>query len=123
MDREKFEALVRAAWDGLPDDFKRKMENVEIVVEDWVDMGTAAKLGLRARGRLLGLYQGVPLKDRSGYYGMVLPDKITLFRKSIEAVCSERGLDIAEEVSHVLKHEIAHHFGITDGRLRDLDVY
>ncbi len=123
MTNSEFETLVRDALEKLPREFKDRLQNVDVVIEDEIDMDAAAKLGVGGRGRLLGLYQGVPLKSRTHYYGMVLPDKITLFKKNIENVCLLRKIDIQNEVRHVLQHEIAHHFGISDQRLRDLGVY
>ena len=123
MTHEEFEKLVKDALRELPIEFKDKLQNVDVVIEEDVDMDAVKKLGLGARGRLLGLYQGVPLKDRTHYYGMVLPDKITIFKQNIESACKENGMDIREEVKHVIQHEIAHHFGISDERLEDLDIY
>lgn len=123
MDQKEFEKLVRTALKELPREFGDKLENVEVVIEDEADVDAARRLGLGAKGRILGLYQGVPLKDRTHYYGMVMPDKITLFKDSIERSCKEDGKDIGEEVRHVLLHEIAHHFGISDKRLRDIGTY
>ena len=123
MNQKEFEELVIKAIDELPDDFKSKLENVDIVIEDQPDMELAKKLKLGSRGRLLGLYQGVPLKARTHYYGMVLPDKITLYQINIENTCRREGIDLYGEVKHVLEHEIAHHFGISDQRLKDLGTY
>jgi len=123
MTRKEFEKLVKAALKKLPREFKQKLQNVDVVIEDTVDMATARELGLSSRGRLLGLYQGVPLKDRTSYYGCVLPDKITLYKRTIEQVCKAEKRDINEEIRDVLQHEIAHHFGISDKRLTDLGVY
>ncbi len=123
MTRKEFETLVRDALEKLPREFKDKLQNVEFVIEEGPDMDLVKTLGLGAKGRLLGLYQGVPLKDRTHYYGMVMPDKITLYMRNIERACGERGPDIREEVKHVIEHEIAHHFGIPDKRLRDLGIY
>ena len=123
MTREEFEKLVHDALVDLPKEFKDKLENVDVVIEEEVDMDAVKKLGLGARGRLLGLYQGVPLKDRTHYYGMVMPDKITLYKHNIEWACERDGMDIREEVNHVIQHEIAHHFGISDKRLKDLGIY
>jgi len=112
MNRQEFESLATKAVGELPEDFKNKLENVDIIIEERpVD------------DRLLGLYQGVPLMRRTHYYGMVLPDRITLFKHSIERVCRERGVDLYQEIKHVLQHEIAHHFGISDRRLKDLGAY
>lgn len=123
MDRKEFEELAVKAISELPQDFKDRLENVDVVIEDEPDMGLAKTMRLGSKGRLLGLYQGVPLKARTHYYGMVLPDKITLYKANIERVCQMQGLEVYDEVKHVIQHEIAHHFGITDRRLKDLGTY
>jgi predicted Zn-dependent protease with MMP-like domain len=123
MTHNEFEALVKDALKGLPKEFKNKLQNVDVVIEEGLDMDTVKTLGLGAKGRFLGLYQGVPLKDRTHYYGIVVPDKITLYKQNIELACKARGLDIREGVKHVIQHEIAHHFGISDKRLKDLGIY
>ena len=123
MTHKEFEALTINTLEKLPKDFKDKLQNVDVVVEEELDLDKVKKLGLGAKGRLLGLYQGVPLKNRAHYYGMVMPDKITLYKQNIERECKAKGLDIGEEIKHVIQHEIAHHFGISDKRLKDLDIY
>lgn len=123
MTRKEFEEIARNALDELPPEFAEKLENIDVVIEDSPDMGMVQKRGLGGKGRLLGLYQGVPLKNRTHYYGMVMPDKITLFQRNIERACQAQGLNVRDEVKHVIQHEIAHHFGISDARLRDLGIY
>jgi len=123
MTRKEFEIIVESVLKELPKEFKDKLQNIDIVIEEELDIEAAKQLGLSAKGRLLGLYQGVPLKDRTHYYGMVMPDKITLYKQNIESSCEANGLDIREEIKHVVWHEIAHHFGISDKRLTDLDIY
>ncbi len=123
MTRKEFEKLVMRALDELPGEFKDKLQNVDVVVEDEVDADVIKRPGLGGKGRLLGLYQGVPLKDRTHYYGLVMPDKITLYKLNIECACQTGGMDIYEEVRHVIQHEIAHHFGISDKRLKDTGLY
>ena len=123
MTRREFETIVKGILEELPKEFKDKLQNIDIVIEEELDMEAAKRLGLGAKGRLLGLYQGVPLKDRTHYYGMVMPDKITLYKQNIERSCEAGGLDIREEIKHVIQHEIAHHFGISDKRLKDLGIY
>ena len=124
MTHEEFEKLVLRAIDSLPQAFRNNLENIDIVIEDEPNMVTAKRLGLRTRGHLLGLYQGVPLKARTHYYGMVMPDKITLYKYNIERSCRESGeKELYERIKHVLQHEIAHHFGISDRRLKDLGTY
>ena len=123
MTRREFETIVKDVLRELPKEFKDKLQNIDIVIEEELDMEAVKRLGLGAKGRLLGLYQGVPLKDRTHYYGMVMPDKITLYKQNIESSCEEGGSDIREEIKHVIQHEIAHHFGISDKRLKDLGIY
>jgi predicted Zn-dependent protease with MMP-like domain len=119
MDRERFERLVERAVADLPEEFRARLENVDVVVEDWPTHHELARLGLRSRYELLGLYQGVPLTKRGGHYGLVPPDKITIFQRPIEAKCRDDAR-IIHEIGRVVRHEIAHHFGIGDGRLREL---
>ena len=123
MTRREFEIIVKDVLEELPKEFKDKLQNIDIVIEEELDMEVVKRLGLGAKGRLLGLYQGVPLKDRTHYYGMVMPDKITLYKQNIERSCEASGLDIREEIKHIIQHEIAHHFGISDKRLKDLGIY
>jgi predicted Zn-dependent protease with MMP-like domain len=120
MDRERFEWLVFKAVDELPDEFSERMDNIDIVVQNEPTSSQLAEAGLRRSETLLGLYEGVPLTRRSRSYGMVPPDKITIFQKPIEA--RYRGdIEIQREVQRVVKHEIAHHFGISDARLNQLE--
>jgi predicted Zn-dependent protease with MMP-like domain len=117
MERERFEQLVAEAIDSLPDDFRRKMDNVAVVVEDLPSPRDERRF---ARGRLLlGLYQGQPLTRRSSSYAMAFPDKITIYQANIEALCRTED-EIRRQVRKTVLHEIAHHFGIDDHRLRDL---
>lgn len=117
MDRERFEQLVGEAIDSLPDDFRDRMNNVAVVVEDVPSPRDERRF---ARGRLLlGLYQGQPLTRRDSRYGMAFPDKITIYQANIEAICRTDD-DIRRQVRKTVLHEIAHHFGIDDHRLRDL---
>ncbi len=122
MTNDEFAELVVQALDDLPEFFKKSMKNVEVVVADWPTESECQSVGLQAGQLLFGLYQGIPLTRRNSDYGMVLPDKITIYQVPIEQVCytPER---IKEKVQHVVKHELAHHFGISDDRLRELGAY
>jgi len=120
MDRERFEWLVAKAVEALPDEFLFRLQNVDIVVEDRPTASQMARLGLGHGHILSGLYEGVPQTRRSSHYGMVVPDKITIFRESIEARCSNER-EVITEIERVVKHEIAHHFGISDARLRQIE--
>ena len=119
MDRERFEWLVAKVVDSLPDEFSNKLENIDVVVQDQPTPSQLAEAGLKRDETLLGLYEGVPLTKRSRHYGMVVPDKITIFQKPIEARC-KNDAEVKAEILRVVQHEIAHHFGIGDARLRQL---
>ena len=109
-----------SALKGLPKFFKKKMENVDVVVEDRASLELLKEMGLRSPYELLGLYQGVPLSRRGFYYGNVLPDKITLFQLPIEAICNTRA-EVESKVREVVIHEVGHYFGLDDERLRELE--
>jgi len=120
LERERCEQLVARAVEALPEEFATKLENIGVVVEDWPTRSQLASVGLRQRQTLLGLYEGVPLTKRGRHYGMVAPDKITIFQKPIEAKC-RYGAEITAEIQRVVRHEIAHHFGIGDTRLEQIE--
>jgi len=122
MDREKFEEIVDKAVKSLPAEFLEHLDNVEVLTADQPTPGQLRKSSLKADQTLVGLYEGVPQTRRGTSYGMVLPDKITIFQKTIEARC-RNDEEILAEIEHVVKHEIAHHFGISDARLREIGRY
>ena len=119
MERQRFEWLVARAVESLPEEFHSKLENIDVVVEEQPTPRQLSEAGLKRGETLLGLYQGVPLTRRDGHYGMVLPDKITIFQKPIEARC-KNDAEIKAEIRRVVQHEIAHHFGIGDAKLNQL---
>ena len=113
-----FEQLIQQALDALPADLRAQIANVEIAVEEEPPPGT----------RLLGLYQGIPLTRRGGGYAAplysgALPDKITIYRGPLERLYGGDPARLAAEVRHVVWHELAHHFGISDERLIEIDRY
>ena len=108
--RDQFELLVAEALDGIPEEFSALMSNCVVLVEDDVAPGAPS---------LLGLYEGTPLTERGEWYAGVLPDRITIYRLPILAMC--RDLDeVVDEVQVTVVHEVAHHFGIDDARLHEL---
>ena len=121
MTLEEFEGLVRRALDEIPEEISSRLDNVDLVVEDEPSRGQLIGSGLGDDHLLLGLYEGIPLTDRFDY-SMVLPDKITLFQKSIESICSTEE-EIIEEVRQTVIHEVAHHFGIDDHSLDEMGAY
>ena len=121
MERERFEQLVEQALEALPQQFKDRLENVAVVVQYWPTGRQLRGVGLKRREDLLGLYEGVPLTAFGRDHAMtpVLPEKISIFQKPIElAYRSEER--ILRGIGETVRHEIAHHFGISDGRLQDI---
>jgi len=108
-----FDRLVSDALDDLPDDISKLMTNVAVTVEDEPPPGQ----------HLLGLYQGIPWGKRGPYYAGALPDKITIYRLPLERISGGDPERLRAEVRRVVFHEIAHHFGISDQRLVDIDRY
>ena len=120
LTRREFEEIVVSAVKRLPHLFRKKMMNVEIVVENQASQELLSEMKLRSPFQLLGLYQGIPLDQRGFYYGNVLPDKITLFQIPIESICKTRG-EIEDKVREVVIHEVGHYFGLNDKRLREFE--
>ena len=118
----EFNDLVKQALDLLPEFFQKKLNNVEVVVSNWPTPAELRSVGVSTRYGLLGLYQGVPLTRRTTGYGLVLPDKITIYRMPIERICRTPEAVVAQ-VRRTVLHELAHHFGISDDRLRELGAY
>jgi predicted Zn-dependent protease with MMP-like domain len=105
---ERFAELVTEALDGIPEDLGRLMDNVALFIDD----------DSPPRG-LLGLYEGIPLTRRETYGGLVMPDRITIFRRAICGYCTDED-DVRRQVRVTVVHEVAHHFGISDARLKEL---
>ena len=108
----EFEDLVGQALDQIPDELARLMENVVVLVDDYPPNGQ----------RLLGLYHGVPLTQRGQFYAGMLPDTIHIYRVPILRMCHTPE-QVVDEVRRTVVHEVAHHFGISDDRLHELDAY
>ncbi|WP_369822293.1 metallopeptidase family protein [Saccharomonospora sp. CUA-673] len=109
MPLTRFEELVSEALDQLPPEFAAAMDNVVVLVEEHDEH----------EPDILGLYHGVALTDRGHDYGGVLPDRISIYRQPILAICHSEQ-DVVEEVKITVVHEVAHHFGIDDRRLHEL---
>ncbi|MHB8468307.1 MAG: metallopeptidase family protein [Gaiellaceae bacterium] len=108
-----FEQRVQDALDSLPPELRCRLSNVEVVVEDEPPPGQP----------LLGLYQGVPLTRRTSSYSGALPDKITIYRGPLERLYGHDPTLLGRQIRRVVLHEVAHHFGISDERLIELDRY
>lgn len=108
VDPEQFEVMVGEALDGIPGELGELMSNVAVTVQH--EGGPSG---------LLGLYRGVPLTRRSTFYAGVLPDRITIYRRAICAACTSDS-EVIGQVRRTVIHEVGHHFGISDARLREL---
>jgi predicted Zn-dependent protease with MMP-like domain len=117
--RRRFERLLGVAIRHLPADFTRYLDNVAILVADAPSRHQREASGLADDEVLFGLYEGVPLTQRSTAYGSVLPDRITLFRRAFEATCDGEAA-IIEEIRRTILHEVGHHVGFGEDRLKDV---
>ena len=122
MDYEAFASLVDRAVRSLPEEFLERLDNIEILVADKPTPAQLRRQKLPSSHTLMGLYEGVPQTNRTSGYTMALPDKITIFQVPIEEQCRNE-TEIVATVERVVRHEIAHHFGISDDRLRELGKY
>ncbi len=123
MDLDHFEMLAEEAIQSIPAPLLAYMENVEVLVEEWPTRAQMHSVGLGRGNLLLGLYEGVPLTARTSHYGLVLPDKITIFRRPILMVAPPNDAAVRAQIRRTVLHEIAHHFGISDERLVELGAY
>ena len=119
MNRKRFARLVAEVLETLPEEFRVRMANVEVVIADWPTLEDLEEAGLGPEDTLFGLYQGTPLPERGVEAPPLFPDKITIFRGPLEEWC-ESDAQIREEVRTTVVHEIAHHFGIGEDRLTEL---
>ena len=120
MNRLEFEELVRQAFESLPDQILVRIDNVDVVVNDYPSREQRRANNLAPGETLYGLYEGIPQTDREGY-GFVMPDKITIFQRPIEEACEDDG-EIVEQVQLTVVHEVAHHFGISDETLHEMGL-
>jgi len=122
VERAAFEGMVARAVDELPEAFRERIANVEFAVEEWARSDDYARVETPPSSTLLGVYRGVPLTRRGAGYHMALPDRIVIFQGPLQRMA--RGDDdLYERVRHVVRHEVAHYFGISDERLREIEAY
>ena len=122
LTREQFEAIVGAAIDALPPAFAERIANLEFSIEDWARPDDYARTGSPANSVILGVYRGIPLTRRNSGYHLALPDSIIIFQQPLQRISRDEA-DLAERIGHVVRHEIAHYFGISDDRLREIEAY
>lgn len=119
MELEKFEKLVNEGIKAIPEKFLEKLDNVAIVIEDEPDLYQLRKAKIEKGSVLFGLYEGIP-KNKRLNYGQVLPDKITIFKKAIEGY-GRSDEEIKEIVKNTVWHEIAHHFGMDEKMVKEVE--
>lgn len=122
VDREALEAMVGQVVTELPESFHGRVENLRFAVEDRASREDVRRTGTAAGSTLLGFYRGVPLPRRTSGYNLALPDLIVIFQEPLERIARDRE-HLSELVKHTIHHEIAHYFGISDHRLRELGAY
>ena len=119
MDRREFEKLISEGIRELPEEFRKRLMNVAIIVEDYPSEELMERMGLSPGDTLFGLYEGVPLPERGFFAEPLYPDRILIFQRAIEDNC-----DSPEQVKHELRttlvHEVAHFFGIDDDHLEEM---
>ncbi len=120
MEREKFEKLVEKALADLPKTFKKYLQNVAIIVEDYPTEEARFRTRTPSQATLLGLYHGIPFKHRGPFYGNAPPDVIVLYQKPIENICVTDE-EVKEKVKEVLLHEVGHYFGLSEKELRKIE--
>ncbi len=120
MTHAEFEVLVERALGGLPRQFKEKIRNVAVVVEDWADDETLEELGIEPPDTIYGLYRGTDITRRDSSYGNVLPDTIHIYQGPIEEDCADEE-EMAELVKDTVVHEIGHYFGLDDDTMEGIE--
>ncbi len=121
MTREEFRELVEEAIDTIPRKFARQVRNLAIVIEDEASPDLLEEMELEHPRELLGLYQGTPLSERGWGYGNTLPDRVTLFQRSIEDDCEDDEDEIVVAIGETLIHELGHYFGMSEEQIMDIE--
>ena len=121
LDSHAIDAMAWEAVEALPPAIRDRLSNLAVMVENWASPDDLRSAQVR-QGTLLGIYRGVPLTARTSSYGMVIPDRIVIFEGPLRQLARDE-VQLRELVHHTVQHEIAHHFGISDERLRELQAY
>jgi len=121
MPREDFEAAVGEALDSLPREFRRRIENVAVLVEDQPPKSLPAPPPGQPRHILLGLFHGIPLTKKNFFGGPIgSPDYVVLYKNSIESICSTAA-EVREQIRRTVIHEMGHYFGMTEEQVREME--
>jgi predicted Zn-dependent protease with MMP-like domain len=117
VSEEEFHQMMDHALEVIPPAFKEKIENLVFISEPYPSASDMERLSLKSKYSLLGLYSGIPFTHRSTWYSSVLPDRIILFQRNIESLCST-GEELMEKIKEVIIHEVAHYFGMDENEVR-----
>jgi predicted Zn-dependent protease with MMP-like domain len=115
---EEFQQLMEQAMESIPEAFKKRMENIVFIAEQFPSDTDLSRLGMKDGRNLLGLYSGIPYSHRTTWYTGAMPDRIILFQRNIEAVCKTKE-ELVGKIKEVVIHEIAHYFGMDEKQIRD----
>jgi predicted Zn-dependent protease with MMP-like domain len=121
MTRDEFRALVEEAIDTIPPRFAREVRNLAVVIEDEAPLPLLREMDIPEDEGLLGLYQGTPLTERDWSYGNSLPDKVTLFQRTIEEECEGDEDEIVVAIGETLIHELGHYFGLSEDEIEEIE--
>jgi predicted Zn-dependent protease with MMP-like domain len=119
---DDFAGMVARAVEALPETFRERIANLDFSVEEWAAPEDYERTRSPRGSTMLGVYRGIPLSRRGSGYHMTLPDRIVIFRGPLQQLAADEA-DLADRVAHVVRHEVAHYFGISDDRLREIDAY
>lgn len=121
MTRERFQRLVHEAVTLIPKRFRREMKNLALVVEDEPSGDLLAEMEIEPPDSLYGLYQGVPLPERTWGFGNALPDRITIFQRPIEEDCDGDEDEVRAVIGETLIHEVGHYFGMSEEEIEEIE--
>ena len=119
LTREEFGVLVEQAMASLPEEILASLENIAVTVSDWPSRDELQRAGVGPGASLFGLYEGIPLTQRGSHYGLVTPDRIILYRGPLVQSC-QTPASLQKQIARTVVHEIAHHLGISEARVREL---
>jgi len=119
LSNAQFETLVAQALADLPSEILQHMDNVAITISDWPSSSELKRAGVTYPNQLFGLYEGIPLTERGTHYHLVTPDRIIIYRGPLQAAFRTPAA-LCKQIRRTIVHEIAHHFGISEARIREL---
>jgi predicted Zn-dependent protease with MMP-like domain len=121
MERIQFDKCIEKALSSIPKEIRKRIENVAFLVEDEAREPLLQEHGIKIRNILLGLYEGIPFTRRGTNYSMVLPDRITLFKSTIEEAANNENQKVQQLIREVVLHEVAHYFGFNESEVRTME--